>query len=74
MKKLLLFSLALVLAAFAFATNYTIGSGTSYTSNSPFYGYYDYGWNKIIYTAAEINTAGLTGPANIHGLGFYAYN
>lgn len=74
MKKSLLFTLLLLLAAFACATSYTIGTGTSSTSYSPFYGFYDYGWNKIIYTAAEINTAGLTGPANLYGFGFYAYN
>lgn len=74
MKKLLLFTLLLLMVGFAFATSYTIGTGTSSTSYSPFYGLYDYGWNKLIYTAAEINTAGLTGPANIYGFGFYAYN
>jgi len=74
MKKPLLFILLLLLVGVAFADNYTIGTGTSSTSYSPFYGLYDYGWNKIIYTAAEINTAGLTGPASIQGLGFYAYN
>lgn len=74
MKKVLLFSLLLLAVGLAFATNYTIGTGTSSTSYSPFYGLYDYGWNKIIYTAAEINTAGLTGPADIYGFGFYAYN
>jgi hypothetical protein len=74
MKKPLLFILLLLLVGVAFADNYTIGTGTSSTSYSPFYGFYDYSWSKQIYTAAEINTAGLTGPASIQGLGFYAYN
>ena len=74
MKKLLFFTLILLLAAFAWADTFTIGTGTSSTSYSPFYGLYDFGWNKIIYTAAEINTAGLSGPSDIYGLGFYAYN
>ena len=74
MKKLLLLSMLLFLFTIAFADTYTIGTGTSSTSYSPFYGFYDYGWNKIIWTAAEINTAGLTGPSDIYGFGFQAYN
>ena len=74
MKRLLFFTLVLFLVAFAWSDTFTIGTGTSSTSNSPFHGLYDFGWNKIIYTAAEINTAGLSGPSNIYGLGFYAYN
>ena len=74
MKKLIFLSLFLFMIAFSAANTYTIGTGTSSTSYSPYYGSYDYSWNKIIYTSAEINTAGLTGATNIYGFGFYAYN
>ncbi len=75
MKRLSFFVLLLVfLAATLFAETYTIGSGTSTTSTNPFYGSYNYGWCKTIYTAAELNTAGLTAAAEIIGIGFYIGN
>jgi hypothetical protein len=36
----------------------TVGTGTSESSLVPAYGYYDYSWSEMIYTQAEINTAG----------------
>jgi hypothetical protein len=74
MKRSLTIVLLLLLAAFAFADVFTIGTGTSATSTNPFYGLYDYSWSKIIYTQAEINTAGLNNAASIIGVGFYVGN
>lgn len=74
MKKLILLSLVMLMTVFAFADNFTIGNGTSTQSNIPFYGYYDYGWSKIVYTPAELSTAGLTASAGITGIGFYVGN
>lgn len=71
MKKLILFALALVLTSFAFAGLYTLGDGTSNQYYIPVYGSYDYSWNKVIYTAAELQDLGV--PAGeINGLGYYA--
>ncbi|MFA6721504.1 MAG: hypothetical protein WCR92_08845, partial [Candidatus Cloacimonadaceae bacterium] len=74
MKKLLLFSLLLLFVGLAFADTYIIGDGTSTEYYIPFYGLYDYSWTKVIYTAAEINTAGLTEADNITGIGYYVGN
>ena len=74
MKKLLLSGLLLLLVVFAFADAYTIGDGTSTQNYIPFYGFYNYNWSKVIYTQAEINTAGLTNGENIIGIGFYVGN
>ncbi len=74
MKKLIVFTLFLLLTVFAFADTFTIGTGTSATSVDPYYGLYNYSWSKIIYTAAEMNGAGMTGPVNIVSIGFYVGN
>ncbi len=74
MKKLTLFTLLLILAAFAFADTFTIGDGTSATSTNPFYGSYNYGWSKTIYTQAEMAGAGMTAATGITGIGFYVGN
>ncbi|HOY85791.1 MAG TPA: hypothetical protein PLQ80_10910, partial [Candidatus Syntrophosphaera sp.] len=74
MKKLILSGLLLLLAVFAFADAFTIGDGTSTQNYIPFYGYYNYSWSKVIYTQAEINTAGLTNANSIIGVGFYVGN
>lgn len=36
-----------------------IGTGTSTQSLLPFYGFYNYGWGAMLYTAAEIGQAGV---------------
>lgn len=36
-----------------------IGTGTSDIGYTPTYGYYDYGWSKLVYTASEIGTSGI---------------
>lgn len=74
MKKPLLFTLLLLLAAFAWADTYVIGTGTSASGLYPIYGYYDYSWSKQVYTAAEINAAGLNEAASITGIGLYVGN
>ena len=74
MKRLVIFTLFLLLAVLAFADSYTIGDGTSTQYYIPFYGLYNYGWGKVIYTQAEINTAGLTSANTIIGVGFYVGN
>lgn len=60
--------------AFAWADTYIIGTGTSASGLYPIYGYYDYSWSKQIYTAAEINAAGLNEAASITGIGLYVGN
>ena len=70
MKRTLLLCLLLAIVGFAVADTYTIGDGTNTQNYVPFYGLYDYGWSKSIYTAAEINAAGLTGGGNIVAIGF----
>lgn len=74
MKKPLLFTLLLFLVAFAWAETYVIGTGTSASGLYPIYGYYDYSWSKQVYTAAEINAAGLNEAASITGIGLYVGN
>ena len=48
---------AFTITAVAGETYIEIGTGTSTESYVPFYGYYDYGWSKIIYTQSEIGKA-----------------
>lgn len=74
MKKILALSLLLLFITMAFAAEYTIGTGTSTQSYVPFYGLYDYSWSKVIYTKAEINTAGLNAAGNINSIAFYVGN
>ncbi|GAB1468541.1 hypothetical protein MASR2M64_12730 [Candidatus Cloacimonadota bacterium] len=74
MKKFLVMFLLLALASFALADTYTIGTGTSTQNYVPFYGLYDFSWSKTIYTAAEINTAGLTAAGNLVGIGYEVGN
>jgi len=74
MKRLLLFTLLLLCVGLAFADTFIIGTGTSTQNYIPFYGFYDYSWTKTIFTAAEINTAGLNAAENITGIGYYVGN
>jgi hypothetical protein len=74
MKKLLLIILVLGITLAIFADAYTIGTGTSTQSYIPFYGFYDYGWSKVIYTAAEMTTAGVPTDTEITGISFYVGN
>ena len=69
MKKLTILVLLLMLIGIATADVYTIGTGTLSQDYIPFYGLYDYSWSKVIYTAAELSTAGLT-AGQINGIGF----
>ena len=57
MKKLILCGLLLLLATVVLADSYTIGTGTTASALNPYYGLYNYGWCKSIYTSAEINAA-----------------
>ena len=74
MKKILLIPLLLLIVAFAFGAEYTIGTGTGTQSYVPFYGLYGYSWSKTIYTKTEINAAGLTTAGNIDAIAFYVGN
>lgn len=70
-------SLVLVLALAAMgisAAVYTIGAGTDGFNKAPVDGNYEYGWSKMIYTAAEISSAGLDSASYIAGMGFQLYN
>ena len=74
MKKLFLIIFALAMTLAVFADAYTIGTGTSTQSYIPFYGLYDYSWSKVIYTAAEMTTAGVPANTAITGISFYVGN
>jgi hypothetical protein len=74
MKKILLIPLLLLIVAFAFGAEYTIGTGTGTQNYVPFYGLYNYSWSKTIYTKTEINAAGLTTAGNIDAIAFYVGN
>jgi hypothetical protein len=73
MKNLIVICLLMAIGM-VFADTYTIGTGTSASSTNPFYGTYNYGWCKTIYTAGEMNAAGLTAATDIIGIGFYVGN
>lgn len=73
MKNLIVICLLMAIGM-VFADTYTIGTGTSISATNPFTGVYNYSWCKTIYTAGEINAAGLPGPAQIIGIGFYVGN
>ncbi|MDZ4183175.1 MAG: carboxypeptidase regulatory-like domain-containing protein [Candidatus Cloacimonadaceae bacterium] len=74
MKKTLLSVMLLLVTLCVFAEIYTIGSKTSASVTNPYYAWYDYNWNKDLYTQAEINAAGLTTLENIIGTGFFVDN
>ncbi|MCK9165729.1 MAG: hypothetical protein M0P45_07880, partial [Candidatus Cloacimonas sp.] len=74
MKKYLLIPLLLLIVAFAFATEYMIGTGTSTQNYVPFDGLWDYSWSKTIYTKAELNAAGLNSEGNIDAISYYVGN
>jgi hypothetical protein len=56
---------------FAQTVDVQIGSGTSTSSNLPITSYYGYSYSQQIYTASELNTAGITGQAQISKIRFY---
>lgn len=67
---MLLFTLLFSLAA---AEHYTIATGINTQSNVPTDADEEYGWSKTIYTASELNSAGL--PAGlIAGTAFHVGN
>ena len=73
MKKYLSIAIALLIASMAFAGVYTIGTGTATQSYVPTYGLYEYSWSKALYTAAELDGAGV--PAGqIDAIGFNVSN
>lgn len=74
MKRLLLLSFLVFILSVAFATEFTIGTGTSTQNFVPFCGYYDFSWSKVIFTKAEINAAGLSNSGEIHAISFYVGN
>lgn len=52
-------------------TNYIIGTQTGTSSNVPLTTNYGYNYTQQIYTAADLNAVGITGPAEISQIGFY---
>ncbi|MBK9542433.1 MAG: hypothetical protein IPO49_08950 [Bacteroidetes bacterium] len=57
----------------SFGSTATIGAGTSTTNGSsadPIERYYNYEHFQILYTAAELNTAGMSAGASISAIGF----
>lgn len=74
MKRAFSLCLFLCLTASLIADTFIIGTGTSSTYYAPFYGYYNYNWSKLIYTADELYGAGLDYPTDIIGLAFCVGN
>lgn len=74
MKRIFFIGILLLCIELAFGVAYTIGSGTITQSSSPFHGYYDFSWSKVIFTKAEINTAGLNSSGNIDAIAFHVGN
>ncbi|MFA7214215.1 MAG: choice-of-anchor D domain-containing protein, partial [Candidatus Cloacimonadaceae bacterium] len=73
MKKTTILFLLLMLIGIVAADTFTIGDGTSTQNYIPVYGFYNYGWSKTIYTAAELSASGFT-PGEIAGLGYEVGN
>ena len=72
MKKLILIIFALAMTLAVFADAYTIGDGTLTQSYIPFYGFYDYGWSKTIFTSAEMVAVGMPATGTtITGISYY---
>lgn len=69
MKKLLVISM-LIMCLSLFADFVEVGGGTTGTSYVPVYGYYDYHWTRVIYTAEELTNQSFT----ITGLEYQYYN
>ncbi len=69
MRKLLLISM-LIMCFGLFADFIEVGGGTSGTSYVPVYGFYDYNWTRVIYTAEELTNQSFT----ITGLEYQYYN
>lgn len=56
------------------AGDYYLGTGTSTQNKTPVYGYNNYGWSKFLYTAEELNAAGLTSNTDIIKMSFQVSN
>ena len=69
MRKLLVF-LMLIMCFGLFADFVEVGGGTAGTSYVPVYGYFDYNWSKVIYTAEELTNQAFT----ITGLQYQYYS
>ncbi len=74
LKTILMILIAELSLTAIYGDDYFIGTGTSAQSNIPFYGMFDYGWSKILYTKAELNAAGLNTPALITAIAFDVAN
>jgi large repetitive protein len=73
MKKLSLIFVLLFTASMSFGVSAVIGDGTSTTNGTsadPIERYYNYEHFQIVYTAAELTTAGMAGGSTISALGF----
>lgn len=77
MKKLLLLFCLVVIEIISFGQTITLGTGTStngITEASPVNIYYRRQVSQTVYTATELNAAGVTGPATINQIGFFVTN
>ncbi|MDI9524597.1 MAG: choice-of-anchor J domain-containing protein [Candidatus Cloacimonadota bacterium] len=70
MKRLSLLCLLTLAVMGIWAEGYTIGTGTESLNRAPVDGNNEYSWSRMIYTAAEINSAGLGTASQIAGIGF----
>lgn len=55
-------------------TTVQVGTGTGTTNSNPISCYYGYSYTQQIYTAADLNAVGITGPAEITKIGFFFNN
>lgn len=74
MKKYTLLFLLIMLTGIIAADVYTIGDGTATQGFIPAYGFYDYGWSRMIYTAAEMSATGFSAADSWLGVGFQVGN
>ncbi len=74
MSRIMLICILLVILGNVFATEYVVGTGTSYQNRFPVNGANDFGWSKMIFTKAEINASGLNSSGTVIGIGFNVDN
>ena len=61
----------MVTSLYAQTSTVTIGTGTNTATTNPITSCWGYSYTQQIYTAAELNAQGVTGPATIYSMSFY---
>ncbi len=73
-KSLILFFTLLLSFSLLSAGDYIIGTDNDTQNKVPLYGYYNYGWSRIMYTADELIASGFTGDQPIQSIAFHVSN